>query len=140
MRAWRVHELEDPKDVLKLEEVEEPEAGPGEVVARVEAAALNFFDILLCQGNYQEHPELPFTPGAEVVGTVLEVGEGVEDFAPGARVLTTPPLPKGGFAERAAAPAAGGIFPCRSRCPSRRRRRCTWSTRPPTSGCTAGRV
>ena len=50
MRAWQVHELGDPQEVLKLEEVEEPEPGRGEVVVEVEAAALNFFDILLCKG------------------------------------------------------------------------------------------
>jgi NADPH2:quinone reductase len=111
MRAWRVHELGDPRDVLKLDEIEEPEAGPGEVVVEVEAAALNFFDILLCQGKYQERPDPPFTPGAEVAGTVLEVGEGVEGLEPGARVLTTPPLPAGGFAQKVAAPAAGSVFP-----------------------------
>lgn len=109
MRAWQVHELGDPSDVLKLDEVEEPEAGPGEVVVEVEAAALNFFDILLCQGKYQERPDPPFTPGAEVAGTVLNVGEGV-DLEAGARVLATPPLPAGGFAQRVVATADGGVF------------------------------
>ncbi len=56
MRAWRVHEPGDPNDVLRLEEVEEPRAGPGEVVVEVEAAALYFFDILPGQ--------VPGTPGA----------------------------------------------------------------------------
>ncbi len=111
MRAWRVHELGDPKDVLELDEIEEPEAGPGQVVVEVEAAALNFFDILLCQGKYQERPDPPFTPGAEVAGTVLEVGEGVEGLEPGARVLATPPLPAGAFAQKVAASADGGVFP-----------------------------
>jgi NADPH2:quinone reductase len=110
MRAWRVHELGDPKDVLKLDEIEEPEPGPGEVVVEVEAAALNFFDILLCQGKYQERPDPPFTPGAEVAGTVLRVGEGVEGLEPGARVLATPPLPAGGFAQKVVAKASGGVF------------------------------
>jgi NADPH2:quinone reductase len=110
MRAWRVHELGDPKDVLKLDEIEEPEADPGEVVVEVEAAALNFFDILLCQGKYQERPDPPFTPGAEVAGTVVQAGEDVQ-LQPGARVLATPPLPAGGFAQKVAAPAAGGVFP-----------------------------
>jgi len=110
MRAWRVHELGDPKDALKLEEVEEPKPGPGEVLVEVEAAALNFFDILLCQGKYQERPDPPFTPGAEVAGTVVEAGEGV-GLAPGTRVLATPPLPRGGYAERVVAPAEGGVFP-----------------------------
>lgn len=110
MRAWRVKELGDPKEVLEIEEVGEPKAGPGEVTIEVEAAALNFFDILLCRGEYQERPDPPFTPGAEVSGTVLEAGEGV-DLTPGQRVLATPPLPNGGFAERVAAPVAGGVFP-----------------------------
>lgn len=110
MRAWRIHELGEPKEVLKLEEVEEPEPGPGEVLVHVEAAALNFFDVLLCRGEYQERPELPFTPGAEVSGTVLAVGEDVADLAPGTRVFATPPLPKGGFAQQVVAPAEGSVF------------------------------
>lgn len=110
MRAWQVHELGDPKEALKLEEVEDPEPGPGEVTVEVEAASLNFFDILLCQGKYQERPPLPFTPGGEVSGTVVEVGDGV-DLAVGTRVISTPPLPKGGFAEKVVAPVEGSVFP-----------------------------
>jgi NADPH2:quinone reductase len=110
MRAWQLHELGDPKDVLALEDVEEPEPGPGEVVVEVEAAALNFFDILLCRGEYQERPSLPFTPGAEVSGTIVEVGDGV-DLSVGTRVLATPPLPKGGFAEKVTVPLEGSVFP-----------------------------
>ncbi len=104
MRAWRVHELGDPGNVLKLEEVESPAPGRGEVTVEVEAAALNFFDILLCQGKYQERPPLPFTPGAEVAGRIAAAGEGV-DLALGRRVIAMPPLPRGGLAERVAAPA-----------------------------------
>ena len=63
MRAWQVQELGDPERALELAEVEEPRPQPGEVVIEVWAAALNFFDILLCRGEYQERPELPFTPG-----------------------------------------------------------------------------
>src|SRR5918998_3271118 len=103
MRAWQVHELGDPWEVLKLEEVEEPEPGPGEVVVEVEAAALNFFDVLLCRGEYQERPELPFVPGGEVSGTVGEVGEG-SGLRVGQRVIATPPLPRGGYAEAVAVP------------------------------------
>ena len=108
MRAWQIHELGEPKQALKLEEVTEPSPGQGEVVVEVEAASLNFFDALLCRGEYQEKPELPFTPGAEVSGTVLEVGEGA-DLHEGNRVLATPPLPNGGFAERVVVPA-GNVF------------------------------
>ncbi len=109
MRAWQVHELGDPWEVLKLEEVEEPEPGPGEVVVEVEAAALNFFDTLLCRGEYQERPELPFTPGGEATGTIIAVGEGV-DLEEGLRVIATP-FPSGGYAEKVTVPAQGGIFP-----------------------------
>jgi NADPH2:quinone reductase len=105
MRAWRVHELGEPADVLRFDDLEEPEPGPGEVLVRVDAAALNFFDILLCQGKYQERPPLPFTPGAEVAGEVLAVGAGVE-LAVGSRVLGAPPLPHGGLAERVVLPAS----------------------------------
>ena len=62
MRAWQVRQLGDPEQALELAEVEEPSPGPGEVVIGVSAAALNFFDILLCRGEYQERPEVPFTP------------------------------------------------------------------------------
>jgi NADPH:quinone reductase len=109
MRAWRVCELGDPEEALKLEEVEDPSPEQGEVVVEVEAAALNYFDILLCRGEYQERPEPPFTLGAEVSGTVSEVGEGV-DLEPGLRVLAAPRLPEGGLAERVAVPASL-VFP-----------------------------
>jgi NADPH2:quinone reductase len=117
MRAWQVHELGDPSEVLKLEEVEDPEPGPGEVVVEVEAAALNFFDILLCKGEYQEHPELPFTPGAEVSGTVIAAGDSA-DLPTGTRVIATPPLPKGGFAEKVTVPIEGSVFPIPDAMPS----------------------
>jgi NADPH:quinone reductase len=109
MRAWQVQQLGDPEEALKLAEIEEPSPGPGEVVVEVEAAALNFFDILLCRGEYQERPELPFTPGGEISGTVREVGEGV-DMQAGQHVIATPPLPHGGYAEKVAVPTPS-VFP-----------------------------
>ena len=109
MRAWQVHEIGDPQKVLMLEEVEDPKPAPGEVVVEVEAAALNFFDILLCRGEYQERPETPFTPGGEVSGTISAVGDGV-DLEEDLRVIATP-FPSGGYAEKIVAPAEGGVFP-----------------------------
>ncbi len=103
MRAWQVRELGDPEQALELAEVEEPAPGRGEVVIEVQAAALNFFDILLCRGEYQERPELPFTPGGEISGTVVEIGEDVS-LRTGQRVVATPPLPRGGYAEKVAVP------------------------------------
>jgi NADPH:quinone reductase len=106
MRAWQVQQLGDPERALKLVEVEEPSPASGEVVIEVEAAALNFFDILLCRGEYQERPELPFTPGGEISGTV---SEGV-DMQAGQRAIATPPLPRGGYAEKVLVPVSS-VFP-----------------------------
>jgi NADPH:quinone reductase len=103
MKAWQVQQLGDPEQALRLEEVEEPEPGRGEVVVEVEAAALNFFDILLCKGEYQERPDLPFTPGGEISGTVHQAGEGTSMRAD-QRVIATPPLPRGGYAQKVAVP------------------------------------
>ena len=101
MKAWRVASLGEPKEVLALEEVPEPVPGPGQVAVRVLAAAANFPDVLMCRGLYQEKPELPFTPGIELCGSVVAVGAGVTGFAPGDRVIGYTVLPYGGLAEAA---------------------------------------
>ncbi|MEH7495421.1 NADPH:quinone oxidoreductase family protein [Neobacillus niacini] len=98
MRSWFVTTLGDPQEALEIREIEKPVPARGEVVVRVKAFALNFFDILQCQGKYQEKPALPFTPGAEVAGVIEEVGAGVS-LTVGQRVLAVPLLPKGGFTE-----------------------------------------
>jgi NADPH:quinone reductase len=108
VKAWRVHQLGAPADALRWEDVPDPEPGPGEVLVRVDAVALNFPDVLLCAGLYQERPPLPFTPGLEVAGTVTAAGDGAA-HAVGDRVLGGPPLPNGGLAELAVLPA-GGAF------------------------------
>lgn len=99
MPAWRVTELGEPKDVLALEQVDVPDPGPGQVLVRVLAAALNFPDVLMCRGMYQVKPELPFTPGLELCGEVVAVGEGVQRVRVGQRVLGSPVLPHGAFAQ-----------------------------------------
>ncbi|MET8682257.1 NADPH:quinone oxidoreductase family protein [Streptomyces sp. NPDC004647] len=104
MKAWRVHENGEPREVMRLEEVPDPVAGPGELLLRVRAANVNFPDALLCRGHYQVRPPLPFTPGVEICGEVVAVGEGAEAEI-GARVLAQPPVPAGGFAEFALADA-----------------------------------
>ncbi|MFC9767244.1 NADPH:quinone oxidoreductase family protein [Rhodococcus jostii] len=101
MKAWRVHELGEPRIALQLEEVPDPTAGPGQVLVKVLAAPANFPDVLLCRGEYQIKPPLPFTPGVELCGEVLEVGDGVTRFAVGDRVIGNPNLPGGGFAQLA---------------------------------------
>ncbi|NUT33631.1 MAG: NADPH:quinone oxidoreductase family protein [Hamadaea sp.] len=106
MRAWQVTEHGEPTDALTLREVERPDPGPGQVLVRVRAAALNFPDVLLCRGQYQVRPPLPFTPGVELCGEVVS-GDGV---TAGARVIGTPALPHGALAEYAVLDAAD-VFP-----------------------------
>ncbi|MFE5619518.1 NADPH:quinone oxidoreductase family protein [Streptomyces sp. NPDC056524] len=96
MQAWRVHENGEPGEVMQLDEVEAPTPGEGQLLLRVRAANVNFPDALLCRGQYQVRPPLPFTPGVEICGET-------ED---GRRVIATPALPYGGFADYAVADAA----------------------------------
>ncbi|WP_209122692.1 NADPH:quinone oxidoreductase family protein [Alkalihalobacillus sp. BA299] len=98
MRSWLVKEHGNPSDVLRLEEITKPSIDQNQVLIEVEAVALNFFDILLCQGKYQEKPPFPFTVGAEVSGKVVQVNEGSK-FQVGERVIALPKLPAGGTAE-----------------------------------------
>ena len=92
-----MHELGEPEQVLRLEEIEVPEPGVREVRLRVHGASLNFPDVLMCRGEYQVKPALPFTPGAEVAGVVDAVGAEVTGIDIGTRVLGLPS--RGGFAE-----------------------------------------
>jgi NADPH:quinone reductase len=99
MRAWQVAELGEPAQVMKLNEVPDLEPGPGQLVVRVAAAPANFPDALMCRGLYQQRPALPFTPGVELCGIVTALGDGVDGFTVGDRVLGGAVLPHGGFAE-----------------------------------------
>jgi NADPH:quinone reductase len=101
MKAWQVMQLGEPLDVLALNEVPDPEAGPGQVLVRVRAAAANFPDVLMCRGLYQVRPELPFTPGIELCGQIVAVGAGVTGFGVGDRVIGGAVQPTGGFGELA---------------------------------------
>ncbi|UJL45526.1 NADPH:quinone oxidoreductase family protein [Virgibacillus sp. NKC19-16] len=103
MRSWKVTELGDPRDVLELQETPRPSIEAGNVLIEVEASSLNFFDILLCQGKYQEKPSIPFTPGSEVCGIIRETGEGSQ-LKEGQRVIATPGLPEGGLSEWVSVP------------------------------------
>jgi NADPH:quinone reductase len=98
MRAWRVHENGEPRAVMRLEDVPDPEPGPGDLLLRTRAAGVNFPDALLCRGQYQVRPPMPFIPGVEMCGEVVAAGEGAE-VAAGTRVLAQPSPPGGAFAE-----------------------------------------
>jgi NADPH:quinone reductase len=73
-------------DDLTLSDVPDPVAASGQVVVKVAAAALNFFDTLIIAGKYQTKPAFPFSPAAEFAGTVESIGPGVTAFVPGDRV------------------------------------------------------
>ncbi|WBY01072.1 NADPH:quinone oxidoreductase family protein [Ramlibacter tataouinensis] len=88
-----------PLEALRWERAELPQVGRGEVKIAVHAAGVNFADTLKVQGKHQVKPPLPWTPGAEVAGLVLEVGEGVEQLQAGDRVLGVPDDQAGGYAE-----------------------------------------
>lgn len=101
MQSFRLTSFESPP---ALSESSCPKAGPGDILVKIGACGLNFADILMCQGRYQEMPELPFTLGMELAGTVVEIGEGVSGFSPGDRVAAY--AGHGGLAEYAVIPHA----------------------------------
>lgn len=98
MRAWQMETTGDPSDVLRLVDAPDPTPGPGELLLQVDAVGLKFPDILQIQGKYQVQPRLPFIPGGEIAGTVVEHGADLDDSAPalGARVLV---MDDGGLAD-----------------------------------------
>jgi NADPH2:quinone reductase len=106
MKAALCKSLDGP-DGIAIEDVAEPAAAPGEVVVRVRAAALNFFDTLITRGKYQSKPALPFSPSGEVAGIVESVGPGVIGLEKGARVAAV--VGWGGAREMVAVPAAAVI-------------------------------
>jgi NADPH2:quinone reductase len=107
MRRLVCREFADP-DQLVVEDVPALEPRDGAVVVDVEAAGVNYVDGLLVQGRYQIKPPLPFTPGTEVAGRISAVGDGVEGWAVGDRVLAT--TNAGGFSEQVLV-RAGGLLP-----------------------------
>lgn len=104
MKATRVHKPGGP-EVLRLEDVETPEPGAGQVLIKVEAAGINYADTGVRKGiRFGPHQaEMPLTPGFEVAGTVAALGEGVEAPLEGTRVVAV--LESGGYAEYAIADA-----------------------------------
>lgn len=110
MRALVVSTLGEPGEVLDLREVPAPAPGPGRVRLRVGAAACNLPDVLLCRGVYALRPELPFIPGLEAAGVVVDIGPGVDPALAGRRVVCVPELPHGGLAQECLA-VAERLFP-----------------------------
>jgi len=86
MKAVVFHEF-GGLDVLRVEELPDPEPGPGQVLLDVTASALNHLDVDVREGVSRFPVELPFVPGVEVVGRIAELGEGVEGWQVGDRVM-----------------------------------------------------
>jgi len=103
MRALLCREL-GGIDSLELGELPLAEPSSGEVLIKVSAAGLNFADLLMIKGQYQEKPDLPFAPGMEIAGRIERLGSDVNGFQIGQRVMAT--VSHGGFAEAAIAQAS----------------------------------
>ncbi len=86
MRAVLCEKMGAPEDLV-LREIDKPMAGPGQVLIRICAAALNFFDTLIIRGKYQFKPDLPFSPAGEIAGEIEGIGEGVDATRLGERVV-----------------------------------------------------
>lgn len=104
MKAWRTHQYATPAEALRLDDVPIPDPNPGELRVKVEATPLNLNDLeRIMGGNMMVEPELPYSPGMEVLGVVDACGEGLEDWL-GKRVNAMTAGANGGFAEYAICP------------------------------------
>ncbi|OUS91496.1 NADPH:quinone oxidoreductase family protein [Rhodococcus sp. NCIMB 12038] len=101
--ALRVHRYQETP-IVAVDEVPSPTWGPHDVVVAPRAAALHVADLLMMKGEYQVRPELPFVPGMEAAGLVIEVGDAVSHVAPGDRVLAV--MAQGAIAGAAVVPGA----------------------------------
>jgi NADPH:quinone reductase len=101
MKAIQFHEFGDV-DVLCLEEISTPQLKPEQILIKVQACGVNFADTLLRKNQYIYTPDLPFTPGAEVSGTIEQLGTNVRGFSVGQQVVAF--TKDGGYAEYTIAP------------------------------------
>jgi len=106
MRAVMVTKLGGP-EVLVVEERPDPVPGPGQVVAEIRAAGVNFMDVYQREGIGPYKQELPFSIGGEAAGVVTSVGDGVTDFATGDHIAWAGV--QGSYAEQVAVPAESAV-------------------------------
>lgn len=102
MRALLSHEPGGP-ETLRLDELPDPQPGSGELLVRVRAAAINFPDVLIIEDKYQLKPPRPFSPGGEIAGEIEAIGDGVQGWTVGDRVIAVSGF--GGLAEKIVVPA-----------------------------------
>jgi NADPH2:quinone reductase len=106
MKAIRIEQFGGP-EVLQYADVSKPTPTAGEVLIQVEAASVNYADIMLRRGVYSGGPQPPFIPGLEVAGRVVERGNGVEDVQEGQRVMAF--VGRNGYAEFVKVPARAPV-------------------------------
>jgi NADPH2:quinone reductase len=93
-----------PPETLRLSEMPEPAPGPGELLVKVRACAINYPDVLIIEDKYQMRPPRPFAPGGEIAGEVVAIGDGVAGWRVGERLVAVTGF--GGLAAMIAVPAA----------------------------------
>lgn len=96
-----------PPDTLRLTDLPEPRAGPGELLVSVRACAINYPDVLIIEDKYQLRPQRPFAPGSEIAGEVESLGPGVEGWAVGDRIIAATGY--GGLAQKLVIPATRAL-------------------------------
>lgn len=101
MKTVQLSSFGSPTAVVELAEVDTPDPGPGQLAVSIEAAAINPSDLNLIRGTYGVRPELPAALGAEGVGRVIAIGEGVDRSRVGTWVLIVPTLEQATWRERA---------------------------------------
>ena len=106
IRALLSHEPGGP-ETLRLDELPDPTPGPGELLVRVRACAINYPDVLIIEDKYQLRPPRPFAPGSEIAGEVIAAGDGVSGWSPGDRLIAATGF--GGLVEKIAIPASRAI-------------------------------
>src|SRR6476469_2996129 len=106
MRALLSYEPGGP-ETLRLEEVPDPVPGGGELLVRVRACSINYPDVLIIEDKYQLRPPRPFAPGSEIAGEIEAVGEGVQGWSAGDRVIAATGF--GGLVEKVIVPAKSAI-------------------------------
>jgi NADPH2:quinone reductase len=102
MKALLSHEP-GPPETLRLDDVAEPRPGPGELLVKVHACAINYPDVLIIEDRYQFRPPRPFAPGGEIAGEVIGIGEEVADWQVGERLIAV--TGHGGLSEMLTVPA-----------------------------------
>ena len=106
MRALLSREPCGP-ETLRVEDVPDPAPGPGELLVRVRACSINYPDVLITEDKYQLKPQRPFAPGSEIAGEVEAIGEGVQGWSAGDRVIAATGY--GGLVEKVVIQARSAI-------------------------------